>query len=68
MGYEINWTTSPGDSVLEHPYYQKFSEMSFGTIDPNEVKGAIGACLANRDSSGIVSYLCWLLRCQSLIA
>ena len=67
MGYEINWTTNPGDGVLEHPYYQKFSEKAFATIDANEVKAAIAACLASNDSSGIVSYLSWVLRVIALL-
>ena len=68
MGYEINWTASSGDPVLDHPFYQKFSYEVIGTIDENEIKGAIGSALANRDSAAIVSYLCWLLRVKQLLA
>ena len=32
MGFEINWTVSPGDPVLKSPLYQKWSVKSFGTI------------------------------------
>jgi hypothetical protein len=68
VGYEINWTASAGDSVLDHPAYQKFSYQGIGAIDPNEVKSAIGSCLASRDSAAIISYLCWLLRVKALLA
>ena len=68
MGYEINWTTTAGDSVLDHPYYQKFSEMAFGAIDANEVKAALGAVLASNPSAPIVAYLSWVLRVKALLA
>ena len=68
MSYEINWHVSPNDSVLSHPYYQKFSELTFAAIDANEVKAAIGASLASRDSSGIISYLSSILRVKALLA
>ena len=68
MGFEINWTTNPGDEVLNHPYYQQFSYQAIATIDANDIKAAIGSSIANRDSSAIVSYLCWLLRVKALLA
>jgi hypothetical protein len=68
VGYEINWTANAGDEVLDHPYYQQFSYAAIATIDENDIKAAIGSALASRDSSAIVSYLCWLLRVKQLLA
>ena len=68
MGFEINWTATAGDPVLQHPYYQKFSEMPIGSIDANDIKAAIGGILPNRDSASLVSYLSYLLRVKALLA
>ena len=68
MAWEINWHVTAGDSVLQHPYYQKFSAQAFGAIDNNDVKAALAACLADNPNAPIVAYLCWVMRVQALLA
>jgi hypothetical protein len=69
MGFEINWTVSPNDDVLESPLYQKWSVKSFGAIaaDVASLKADLGTVIANRDSAEIVAYLSYLLRVVTLI-
>jgi len=69
MGYEINWVARDGDSnFFQNPYYQKYNQVPFGTINANDVKADIKACLASNESAAIVSYLSWLLRVLALVA
>jgi hypothetical protein len=68
MGFEINWTANPGDPVLQHPFYQKYSELPIAGVDANDIKQDLGAVLLNLNSAGIVSYLSYLLRVKALLA
>jgi hypothetical protein len=68
MGFEINWTASAGDPVLDHPYYQSFSYTVLDSIDENLVKAALAQCRPDRDGAAIISYLSWLLRAKQLLA
>ena len=68
MGYEINWTAPPGDPVLQHPLYQRFSSTTIGSLDAAQVKGALQGALADNESASVISYLSWLLRVLALVA
>lgn len=67
MGYEINWYVHAGDPLLKHPIYQKYSNTQIGNINMKQVVGDLARCRADRDSSGVVAYLSWLLRCRQLM-
>ena len=67
MAYDINWHVSPGDPVLQHPVYQRFSSTTFGSLDVDDVKNAINAALADDQSAAVVAYCCWLLRVKALL-
>lgn len=67
MGWDINWHVSPGDPVLQHPVFQRFSSTTFGSLDVDDIKNAINAALADDQSAAVVSYLSWLLRVKALV-
>ena len=62
MAYEINWNTSPGDPVLKHPLYQKYSNQAMGGIAFPEVQSDLAAVLPAHENIAIVNYLAWLIR------
>jgi hypothetical protein len=72
LGYEINWHTNAGDSILKSPFYQKWSQYTFTelTVAPNiaQIKLDIGAAKASNESASVINYLCWLVRVVALIA
>ena len=68
MSTAINWSVSPGDPVLQHPLYQKWSNRTFGNLDESAIKADIQGALADNASAAVVSYLCWLTRVLALVA
>ena len=68
MGYAINWYVNAGDPVLRHPLYEKYRLKSLLDIVVADVKTDLNGCAMDRDSSGVVAYLCWLIRCKELAA
>jgi len=68
VGYEINWTAPPGDPVLQHPLYQKWSNRPIIQLDASAIKTDIKAALPDRESAAVVSYLCYLLRVLALVS
>ena len=72
MGYEINWNVNAGDSVLQSPQYQKWSEYTIGGLAaPPQIaaiKTAIKDARASRESAAVINYLVWLLRTTTLVA
>jgi len=68
MSTAINWSVSPGDPVLQHPLYQKFSSTTIGNLDASSVKATLQGALADNESAAVVSYLSWLLRVLQLVA
>jgi hypothetical protein len=68
MTWAINWNVLPGDPVLAHPMYQKYSTTKFGAIDIAAVKTDLGQVVADNPSSPVVAYLCWILRIRTLTA
>jgi len=67
MGYEINWYVHAGDPVLKHPIFQKYSNQDIGKISDKELVADLANCRADRDSSSLVAYLSWLIRCRQLL-
>ena len=68
MGYDINWRVSPGDPVLQHPLYQRYSSTTIGNLDASSVKQTLQGALADNESAAVISYLSWLLRVLQLVA
>jgi hypothetical protein len=71
MGYEINWHTNAGDTVLQSPQYQKYSQYSFGELIPpvvEQIKNDVQSARASNESASVINYLCWLLRVVALLA
>jgi hypothetical protein len=68
MGYDINWNVHAGEPVLRHPLYEKYRLQSLTDIEVSDVKADLDGCNMDRDSSGVVAYLCWLIRCKELAA
>lgn len=68
MGYDINWRVAPGDPVLQHPLYQRFSSTTIGDLNAATVKNALQGALADNESAPVVAYLSWLLRVKALVA
>jgi len=68
VGYEINWSATASERVLQHPLYQKYSSSSFDGITVSEVKQDLGNVLATTGSTAICAYLAWLIRIKNLLA
>ena len=72
MAYDINWNVNAGDSVLQSPFYQKYSQFTIGELAaPPEIAGiktAIKQARASRESAAVINYLVWLLRTTTLVA
>ena len=71
MGYEINWNVNAGDPVLQSPQYQKYSQYTIGELatppEITNIKVAIKAARASRESAAVINYLVWLLRTTTLV-
>ena len=67
MGYDINWHVSDGDSVLNHPTYQVYSQQTFELLNLNEVKDQLRKALASNEAAPVVNYLSWLIRVLALV-
>lgn len=68
MGYEINWHISPGNRrLMQNPLYVKYSNSTFATIDPGQVRTDLNGVLATAESAEICAYLSWLLRTLDLL-
>ncbi len=68
MGYDINWHVHAGEPILRHPLYEKYRLKSLDDIVVTDVKADLKDCNMDRDSSAVVAYLCWLIRCKELAA
>ena len=68
MGYDINWHVHAGEPILRHPLYEKYRLKSLDDIAVSDVKTDLKNCNMDRDSSAVVAYLCWLIRCKELAA
>jgi len=68
LGYEINWHTFPNAPVLRHPLYEKYRLKTLGTINKAEVITDLNGVMMDVDSSEVVAFLCWLIRCKELAA
>ncbi len=69
MGYEINFHVRDGDvSLLQSPFYEKYSSTTFGNLSPVNIKNDIKNALASNESAAVVAYLSWLLRVLALVA
>ena len=68
MSTAINWSVPPGDPVLQHPLYQRFSSSTIGSLDATSVKQTLQGALADNESAAVISYLSWLLRVLQLVA
>ena len=66
--WNINWYVDSSDSILESPFWSKYSNRPFDTIDPNDVKSDLAAMVPSRDSAAVVAYLSWILRVKALLA
>jgi len=62
VGYDINWSASANEKVLQHPLYQKYNLTNFGAIDIGEVKTDLAGILPTTGSTAICAYLSWLIR------
>jgi len=67
VGYDINWSASANEKVLQHPLYQKYSSSTFDAITVSEVKNDLGNVIATTGSTAICSYLAWLIRIKNLL-
>jgi len=69
MGYEINWSASAGDPVLSTQQYQKWSQYTVAELVPlvNDIKTAMKAARASRESAAVINYLAWLVRTVNLL-
>ena len=52
----------PGDPVLSHPLYQKYSNQAVGDIAGGDVCVDILKAMASNESASVISYLCWVVR------
>lgn len=68
MTWDINWNVSAGDPVLTHPIYLRFSTTPLQGIERTSVVDTLNAALASNEASGVIAYLCWLLRIKDLLA
>ena len=68
MGYEINWHVNAGAKVLRSPIYEKYRLKTLTDISLADVKDDLNRCMMDRDSSELVAYLSWLIRCKELAA
>jgi len=68
VGYDINWSASANEKVLQHPLYQKYSSSSFAAIALSDVQGDLSNVLATTGSTAICAYLAWLIRIKNLLA
>ena len=69
MGYEINWSASGGDPVLSTPQYQRYSQYTVAELVPlvDDIKTAMKAARASRESASVINYLAWLIRTVNLL-
>jgi hypothetical protein len=68
MTWDINWHVAAGDPVLTHPTYLRFSTTPLQGIERTAVVDTLNAALASNEASGVIAYLCWLLRVKDLLA
>ena len=66
MAYEINWNTTPGDPILKHPLYQKYSNVAIGAIILPAVQADLAGALAAHENIAIINYLAWVIRTLKL--
>ena len=66
MAWDINWHSAPGDAVLQHPLYQKWSTTAIGDMQLPLLKQDLGKSYADNASAAVVAYLCWLIRVKTL--
>jgi len=69
MGYDINWSAKGGDPVLSTPQYQKWSQYTVAELVPlvNDIKTAMKAARASRESAAVINYLAWLVRTVNIL-
>ena len=69
MGYDINWSAKGGDPVLSTPQYQKWSQYTVAELVPlvDDIKTAMKAARASRESASVINYLAWLIRTVNLL-
>ena len=69
MGYEINWSAKGGDPVLSTPQYQRYSQYTVAELVPlvDDIKTAMKAARASRESASVINYLAWLIRTVNLL-
>ncbi len=66
-GYPINWAVAPGNRrLLTNPLYVKYSNSTFATINPVDVKTDLLGVMATQESAEICAYLSWLIRTLAL--
>jgi len=65
--WAINWY-SADPTIIDSEYYQQFANVTFENVSVSAVKAALNKAQANRNSSAVVAYLCWLLRVKALLA
>ena len=66
-GFDINWDSPVTSKVTKHPLYLKYNMTPFANITVADVQGDLNKILATTGSTGICSYLCWLLRVKALL-
>ena len=62
MSTPINWAVSPGDPVLNHPVYQKYSLVKIADLSGGDITTDMALCLASNEAASIIAYLSWLKR------
>ena len=69
MGFDINWSPSPTNSIQTHPLYIKYSNQTFAALAPLAVgiKQDLDGVLASKENVYIIAYLSWLLRVVALV-
>ena len=68
MGFEINWSTSKGNTKLfNHPLYIKYNNQRFGVINREAVVTDLAGVIATVGSDEICAYLSWLIRTKLLL-
>ena len=68
MGYEINWSASPGNQrLMQAPLYIKYASSAFQDIDIGTVRTDLNGVMATAESAEVCAYLSWLIRTLELI-
>jgi hypothetical protein len=67
VGYQINWNASASEKVLQHELYTKYASLTFGEIQPDDVKADLAGIMATTGSTAICAYLAWLLRTTAFL-